>query len=133
MQKQDDAYTAWIKEMQEKTAKAMAKPQRPSKNDVGAKVYVELNKGNRVPAVVLETAPSSEGDYCGFSQFHSQMDQIKVRYSSDVALFSHKYFPTYAGGFQRLKTDTFSHVKFRIGGLEPLYRPTKIYMRKALC
>lgn len=63
MQQQDDVYTAWIKEMQQKTAKAMSKPRRPSKTDVGAKVYAELNKGHKVPAVVLETAFSSEGDY----------------------------------------------------------------------
>ena len=63
MQQQDDVYTAWIREMQQKTAKNLAKPRRASKTDIGAKVYAELGKGNKVPAVVLETAFSSEGDY----------------------------------------------------------------------
>ena len=61
--KEDDVYTSWINDMKEETAKNLAKSQRSSKTDVGAKVYAEINKGNKVPAVILETAFSSEGNY----------------------------------------------------------------------
>ena len=62
-QQDDDVYLAWIAKMQQETAKNLAKPRRASKTDIGAKVYAEINKGNKVPAVVLETAFSHEGDY----------------------------------------------------------------------
>lgn len=51
----------------QKSAENLAKANkrvRPSKTDVGAKVYVKLHSpGALVPAVVLETAYSHEGDY----------------------------------------------------------------------
>lgn len=61
--KEDDEITEWIKEQQEETAKRLTRPKKPSKTDIGAKVYAELSKGHKVPAVVLETAFFSEGNY----------------------------------------------------------------------